>query len=105
MMELEDEADVPIANVREARAGEAGELFAVELERSAGGNVERAEAVEQRRFSGARLPDDRDDLAVIDGEIDPAQNFEGSPHVKKVLLHPFCNDERVCHEACLAQSP
>src|SRR5262249_16940754 len=43
-----------------------------------GRSLERAGDVEQGRLARARRPDDRDELPVRDGEIDPAQRLDAA---------------------------
>ena len=39
--------------------------------------IERAHQVEERRLARARRPDDRDELALVDGEAHAAQRLDG----------------------------
>jgi hypothetical protein len=96
VVELEDEADGAVAESRQARTAHGGELFAVHRDGAGAHDVERADAVEQRRLAGARLADDADHLAFVDGEIDAAQDLERSSHVLERLLHAGGNDEGTC---------
>ena len=70
---LEDEADEPVAQHRQARRGEVRDLLVGEQVRALARRVEAAEDVHQRRLAGARRPHDRDVLAAPHLEVDAAQ--------------------------------
>ena len=50
------------------------------------GRVVHAENVQERRLAGARRPHDRDELAILDVEIDAAQHVGASDAVGKGLF-------------------
>ncbi len=45
-------------------------------DRAAGGRVDAADEVEQRRLAGARRAEDRDELAALDGELVDVQRLD-----------------------------
>ncbi len=56
-MVLEDEADVPVAEVGQHWLGQAERVLAVQAEFAGGGTVEGAQDVQERAFAGAgRVP-------------------------------------------------
>ena len=58
-----------------------GHVTAVEDDRSAGRLDETGDRAEQRRLSGAVRPEERDDLALVDLEVDAEQ------HLNAVVVH------------------
>ena len=85
-MELEHEANRPVADVGEAGAVHPRELLAREDDRARGRHVERPDAVEERGLARARLAHQTDDLALEELEIDAAENLQGPPHVLERLV-------------------
>ena len=67
---LEDEPDPPRPKRRQPPVGQAGDVVAGDPDRALGRPVEGAEEVQQRRLAGPRRPDDRDQLAFLDPEVD-----------------------------------
>ena len=65
---LEDEADVAVAHLGALVVGERRDVAAGEPVGARRGAIEAAEDVQQRRFSAARWPDDRDGFALSDPE-------------------------------------
>ena len=63
-----------------------------------GGDVERADAVEERRLAGPGGADDADHLPVVDLQVDAPEDLERPPHVPERLLDVVRDDERLAHE-------
>src|SRR5690606_4726985 len=78
VIELEHEADVTPAVLRELALRRVRELLAAEEELSARRPVETAEYVEQRRFAAAGRSEQHDELALRQLEIDAAQRVHGA---------------------------
>ena len=70
---LEDESHGALAQVGAAGVGERGEILIADADAARGGRSQTADDVEQRRLAGARRPDDGEELAAFDVEIDAAQ--------------------------------
>ena len=62
-----------------------------------GGDVERADAVQERRLARAGRADDADHLAVVDLHVDAPEHLERAPHVAERLLDVVRDDERLAH--------
>jgi hypothetical protein len=75
-MELEHEADLPVAEPRQRLLIEAVIADAVQLHRSVGRLVERAEDLEQRALARPARADDRHELTAGDLEIHAGQHFD-----------------------------
>ena len=56
------------------RSGRSSIRSPVEPDRARVGRVEQAEDVQQRALARPARPDDRDELAVLDLEVDPAEH-------------------------------
>src|SRR5690606_19411203 len=67
---LEDEADVAFAQLGEAVLREARDLAIGEPVAPARRRIDQADDVEQRRFAASGRPHDRDELALLDRQID-----------------------------------
>lgn len=78
VMELENEADVAVAESGELAGRVAGDIFAVVEDFAAVGGVERAEDVEKGAFAGTAGAGDGDHFTVGDDEVDAAQDAEGA---------------------------
>jgi hypothetical protein len=76
MMKLEDKTDASVSKLRQLRASKAGDIPASVEDSPPGGQIERADQVEQSALAGARRADDRDHLSAIDLEIDTLEDFE-----------------------------
>ena len=74
-MELEDEAEVAVAEVGQGLLGEAGRVDAVNTYGTAVGAVERADNLQQRGLAGTAGPDDADHLAAVDVEVNAFENL------------------------------
>ena len=74
---LEDEADLLVADRGELEAGELRDVLAVQAVGALGRRVEAAEDVHEGGLAGARGADDRDHLALLDLEVDPAERLHG----------------------------
>ena len=75
--ELEDEADVLSAQLRDLGVAELAEPCSRDRDVALSRLVERREEVHQRRFSGARGAHDRGQLPALDSERDAAQRVHG----------------------------
>jgi len=71
VVELEDEADLPVPERRPLGRPQRGDVGAVEQVRPAVQVVERAEEVQQRALADAALADDRHQLPPRDREVEP----------------------------------
>ena len=76
VVELEDEADLLVAELREPVVRLREHVAAAVFYASGGGPVERAEQVEQRALARAALPDDRHHLALAHRERHAAQHLQ-----------------------------
>ena len=101
VVELEDEADGPVADRRQPGAGEAGELVVAEADGAARGQVEGADAVEQGALAGARGADDGHHLALVDGDVDAPEHPQRAPHVHEALVQIAHLDEASAHGLAL----
>jgi hypothetical protein len=75
--ELEDEADVLSAQLRDLGVAELAEPCSRDRDVALGRLVERREEMHQRRLSGARGPHDRGQLPALDPEGYAAQRVHG----------------------------
>ena len=75
--ELEDEADVLSAQLRDRGVAELAEPGSRDRDVALRGLVERGEQVHQRRLSRARRPHDRRQLPGLDAERDAAERVHG----------------------------
>ena len=83
---LEDEADRPPADRREAASGASGSTSSPSTTtRPERRREDAAEDREERRLAGARRPLERDDLAALQREGDAAQDRDGLPPFAKLL--------------------
>ena len=76
MIRLEDEADFAAAQHGHVVFVEAGDVFAVQQNVAGGRAVQAGQQTQQRAFAAARWSHDGDELAVLDLEIDSAQNVD-----------------------------
>ncbi|HUI36577.1 MAG TPA: ATP-binding cassette domain-containing protein, partial [Gaiellaceae bacterium] len=75
--ELEDEADVLAAQLRDLVVAELAKLRAGDVWIAAGRPVERGQDVHQRRLAGPRGPHDGRQLALLDFQRDSTQSVDG----------------------------
>ena len=73
---LEDEPDPVCPDRRSSRLAKVGDPHAADVDRSRGGAKQAAEHREQCRLAAAGWPDDEDDFALIQGQIDPAHSLD-----------------------------
>src|SRR5271169_155028 len=90
---LEDEADLLVADARERAAGQAFDGLAIQGVTAVGGGVEAAQDGHERRLAGARPADERHELALLDGHVDPAQGVDGVPVRAENLRQAACLDD------------
>jgi len=76
VVELEHEADVAAAPVRELAAVHAVQALAFDLDLARRRRVEAADEIEQRGLARARRPHQRDEVALGDVEVDAVQHFD-----------------------------
>ena len=69
---LKDEPDGVQAKVGELPVGHGGDVPAVDIDRALGGVIDAADDVEERGFAAPRRPDNGDEIALFDGEVDSA---------------------------------
>ena len=67
---LEDEADVLVAPAGDLAVAERAQVLAEDADLAAGGPVHGGDQVQQRGFARARRPHERDELALVDLEVD-----------------------------------
>ena len=73
---LEHEPDLLVANARQLVVGELPDLLALERVGAAGGRIEAADQVHERRLARARGAHDRDVLVGLDVEVHPVQRVD-----------------------------
>ena len=76
VVELEDEADVAVAEVREAAVVEGEDVDAGNLQAAGGGPVEGAEDVEEGALADAGGPGDAQGLAGEDLQVDALEHLQ-----------------------------
>ena len=76
VVELKHEADVLAAKRGEVAVGERGKLDVAEEHPPRRRGVDAAENVEQGRLAAARRPEQHDDLALEDRQVDAAQRLD-----------------------------
>ncbi len=86
MVELEDESDLPVAELSRGAAIEIGVARAVEPDVAAARRVEGAKQVQQRALPRPGGADDGDELAAPHVEVDAAQHLEGLAVAARVDL-------------------
>src|SRR5579872_5160394 len=101
---LEDEAEGAQAQLGEVAVSERAEVAALEEHRAARRAVERAEELQQRRLAGARRPDDRDDLRVVDRQVDACERGNRRLAALERARDAAELVERVAHSTCLSAS-
>ena len=69
---LEDDPDLA-AHLRDLPAAEPGDVLAVEDDLAPGRDLVADEQLDERRLAGARRPDEEDEIALGDDEVDVAQ--------------------------------
>ena len=74
---LEHEPDPPRAERGQRPVRQAVDPFTRDRDLTARRPIQRPEHVEQRRLAGPRRPDDREQLAGVDLEVDVAQRVHG----------------------------
>src|SRR5262245_21331472 len=80
MVELKDEADVPVAELDERRIRQRQQRSLPHLDRSGIRPIEPAQQVQERALANARRADERHHLASLNVEIDVAQHVQsGAP--------------------------
>ena len=75
LVELEDEADVAIAEVGQLLLGEGGYVDRIDVHRTAVGAVQRADDLQQGGLASSTWADDADYLATIYVEVNAFQNL------------------------------
>ena len=75
-MGLEDEADLPVADGGELQLIKLAQVFAVELDASTRGVIQRADDLQQRALAGTRRADDGEGFASVNGERNSIEHGE-----------------------------
>ena len=93
VVELEDEADLPVAELRQPRGVHRRHVDAVEGDRAGRRGVERPQDLEQRRLADPRGADHRGHLAGREVEVEPPQHVDRPAAMLESLrqtahLHP-----------------
>src|SRR5690606_37348377 len=76
VVELEHEADVVTAPVRQLSRAHGVDALAVDLDLPAAGRVQPTDQVEQRGLAGAGRAHQRDEIAFRDFQVDAVQHFD-----------------------------
>src|SRR5688572_16551424 len=92
---LEHEAEILAPQQRALVAGERLDFGAEETKHPRSGHVEAAEDVHRGRLARARRAHDRDEVAALDGDVDPFQRLEGAGALAEGLGDPFELDDRL----------
>src|SRR3989442_414681 len=100
---LEDEADGVGPQHRQAPIAHRGDVVAGDPDDPGGRPVEGPDDVEQGRLAGPGRPDERDELAVVDGEVDVPEG--GDRRRARVLLGDTAELDRRAHEGTTTRSP
>ena len=87
-MELEDEAELEVAKLRQRPLAEREQILALEVDLARGRRLEASKHVEQSRFAGARLTHDGDFLARLDLQLEPAEHADFAAGVEEALVQP-----------------
>ena len=85
-MELENEADVPVAECRQFFFGKADGFGPVYIQFAAVRRIERPDDLEQGRLACPARTDNRYDLALAYRQVDSFQYLQGA----EALGYPFC---------------
>src|SRR5512145_2342925 len=100
VVELVDETQGGVSYAPALGLAHRAERLAPHEDAAAGGRVEAAEHVQQRRFSGARAPDDGDALARAHVQVHAAQDVDRSRALVG-LAQALARDDYVIHSAAL----
>ncbi len=93
--ELEDEADMPPAELRQIVVAEVRDLGAVDRYGARCGPIEAGEDVHERRLARARGAHDGGELALRNVERDAAQRVDGRVALAVAAGDVMCGDDRV----------
>ena len=77
-MELENEADMAVAEVGEGFLTEGGRVDGIDTYTALVGAVEGAYDLQEGGLAGTRWADDADNLATVDVEVDAFEDLEGA---------------------------
>ena len=91
---LEDNPDVIASYPCEFRTTSRTEVVAGQGDTPAIGGEETAQAIQQRRLACPRGPDDGNELARINLEIDPLEHFDPLGSFSKTFAYPDSTDQR-----------
>ena len=98
VVELEDEAEGAVAEAVAPAVGQVVDPQAVELDGAGVGRVEQAEQMEERTLARAAGPDDGDELAALDLQVDPAEYRHFVPALAVRLLEA-ARGQVECHRS------
>jgi hypothetical protein len=73
---LKDEPDLPVANFGQTVLGGVTEVASTDFHAAGARGVQAAEQVHEGRLSAAARPDDRDELALLDAQVNPVERPE-----------------------------
>ena len=96
MVELVDEAERAIAQPAAVRVAQRAHRLADDAHLAGRRLIETADELQQRRLARARRADDRDAIALRDGELDAAQHFDVAADVAERLDEPARLEHRCC---------
>ena len=89
-MELEDEAEVAVAEVGEGLLREGGGVDTIDTYGTDIGAVEGADDLEQGGLAGAGGSDDADNLATVDVQVDALEHLERAEALGNVAGCDHC---------------
>src|ERR1700739_3835763 len=86
VVELKNEAELEVAKLGQRPFAQREQILALEVDLARAGRLEASKYMEQSRFSGARLSHDRDFLARLDLELEPAKHPDFAAGIEKALV-------------------
>ena len=100
VVELEDEADVLRAPLRELTAAQRAHWHAVHFDRASRRRIEAADQIEQRRFARPRRAHEREEIAFRDFEVDAFEHVDALAAAREVLVDVSDANEFICQCHC-----
>src|SRR3546814_5500804 len=95
-MELIDEAQLFAANAGSIATVQLLAMFPVDDDLALKATFKQADRLQHRRFARTRQPDQRDDLARLQGEVDPEQHIDRRDIGRAHVSTPLPNAHLVC---------
>jgi hypothetical protein len=78
MMVLENETDLPIANISKIQITQGGQIASFEKHLAGGGPIQGPNDIQERAFAGTRRPNDRQRFAALKFQIDVVEDRDGT---------------------------